>query len=494
VAAPVSKGGRRLPSTRRRLVASILAALLVVLAVAGTVAFDVVRDRLIQRVDRDLESSAASIRAFTTPEQLLALGQRPNPGANSQAIIVVDATDATLLLIPARTPSHPIPPPDLTNFRVADLVARVGQPFSRHAAQGSSVSYRVLVSRFGDNGDMLVVAAPITDQQETLRQLATVQLVAAVGALVVIGTLVWLFSRVAIKPIEDMIGVASAIGEGDLGARVDTTSHGTEVARLAAALNAMLNQLEVAFAAKDASEARLRRFAADASHELRTPLTTIQGWADLYASGGANSAEMISTAMDRISGETQRMSALVEDLLLLARLDQQRPLHQEPVDLRAVVAESVGDLRTVQPRRPVTVDLPPEPVIVQGDEARLRQVVGNLLTNIRVHTDPEVPAHIWLGVDRTGAQLVIADDGPGLSEPDATHAFDRFYRSEESRARSSGGTGLGLAIVRSVIEAHGGTITLASAPGEGAVFSIWLPSDRASAEEGDAVVRGAASR
>jgi two-component system OmpR family sensor kinase len=492
MAESLSTRPRRLPSTRRRLVASILAALLVVLTVAGTVAVVVVRDRLIERVDRDLESSVASIRAFTTPEQLRALGQRPNPGANSQAIMVLDATGATVLLIPAGTPTHPTPPPDLSDFGVADLVARAGKPFSRHA-QGSSVTYRVLVSKFGDNGDVLVLAAPTTDQQETIRQLATIQLVAAVAALVVIGSLVWLFSRVGIKPIEDMIGVASAIGRGDLAARVDTDPNSTEVARLAAALNAMLNQLEVAFAGKDASEARLRRFAADASHELRTPLTTIQGWADLYASGGASSPEMLSKAMDRISRETQRMSALVEDLLLLARLDQQRPLDHQPVDLRAVLADCVEDLRTIQPRRPVTVDLPPGPVVIQGDEARLRQVVANLLTNIRVHTDPDVPAHITLGIEGARAKLVIADDGPGLAEQDAARAFDRFYRSEHSRARSSGGTGLGLAIVRSVIEAHGGKITLASTPGEGAAFTILLPCYQAIAAGRDTSPGGAVS-
>jgi len=485
----VSTRPRRLPSTRRRLVASILAALLVVLTVAGTFAVIVVRDRLIARVDRDLESTAASIRAFTTPEQLRTLGQRPNPGANSQATMILDATGATVLLIPAGTPTRPTPPPDLANFSVADLVARAGEPFARHAAQGSSVTYRVLVSKFGNNGDVLVLAAPITDQQETIRQLATIQLVAAVAALVVIGSLVWLFSRVGIKPIEDMIGVATAIGGGDLGARIGPDANSTEVARLAEALNAMLNQLQAAFAGKEASEARLRRFAADASHELRTPLTTIQGWADLYASGGANSPEMLSKAMDRIGRETQRMSALVEDLLLLARLDQQRPLDHAPLDLRAVVADCVEDLRTIQPGRPVTFELPPEPVVVHGDEARLRQVVANLLTNIRVHTDPDVAAHITLCIDGAGAKLVIADDGPGLTEQDATRAFDRFYRSEDSRARSSGGTGLGLAIVHSVVEAHDGTITLASAPGEGVSFTIWLPVEQGTGDGHDAATR-----
>jgi two-component system OmpR family sensor kinase len=471
------KRRRWLLSTRRRLVASILTALLVVLSVTGTIAVVVVRDRLIERVDRDLESSAASIRAFTTPEQLRALGQRPNPGANNQAMVVLDASGATVVLIPAGTPAHRIPPPDLANFRVADLVARTGKPFSRHA-QGSSVTYRVLVSKFGDNGAVLVVAAPVTDQQQTVRQLEAILLIAAVAAMVVIGSLVWLLSRVAIKPIDDMIDVASAIGGGNLAARIDTDSNNAEVARLASALNAMLNQLEIAFAAKETSEGRLRRFAADASHELRTPLTTIQGWADLYASGGANSPQMLATAMDRISRETQRMTALVEDLLLLARLDQHRPLDHQPVDLRAVVADSVEDLRTVQGRRPLTIDLLSQPAVVGGDEARLRQVVANLLTNIRVHTAPDVPAHVTLGIDGAGIQLVIADDGPGLSAADAAHVFDRFYRSEDSRARSSGGTGLGLAIVRSVIEAHGGTISLATAPDEGAAFTIWLPFEQ----------------
>ena len=183
---------------------------------------------------------------------------------------------------------------------------------------------------------------------------------------------------------------------------------------------------------------------------------------------------MTSKAMDRISGEAQRMAALVEDLLLLARLDQQRPLSHELVDLRSVVADPIEDFRSVQPERPVMVELPSGSVIVRGDEARLRQVVANLLTNIRVHTDPLVPAHITLGVDGAQAQLVVADEGPGLTERDAARAFDRFYRSEGSRARTAGGTGLGLAIARSVVEAHGGEITLASAAGQGAVFTIRL--------------------
>ena len=391
--------------------------------------------------------------------------------------MVVDATGATLLLIPAGTPTHPIPPPDLANFSVADLAARAGQPFSRHATQGSSVTYRVLVSKFGDNGDMLVLAAPITDQQETLRQLATIQLVAAVAALIVIGTLVWLFSRVAIKPIEDMIGVATAIGEGDLGARIDADSHGTEVARLASALNAMLNQLEVAFAAKDASEARLRRFAADASHELRTPLTTIQGWADLYASGGANSAEMISKAMDRISGETQRMAALVEDLSSSPASISSVPSTANPSTSEP---SSLTPSRTSEPSNP---NARSRSTCHPGRSSSAATRPGYdrsspICSPISACTPiPScLPTSPWASTMPTPT-LVIADDGHGLTEQDAAHAFDRFYRSEDSRARTAGGTGLGLAIVQSVIEAHGGEITLASAPGEGAVFTIRLPRD-----------------
>jgi two-component system OmpR family sensor kinase len=477
-----SKQRRRLPSTRRRLVASILAALLVVFTVTGYVAVVVVRDRLTERVDRDLQDSARSVQAFITPEQLAALTRSPNPGGSNHFTMVLNGAGGTVALIPAGTPTHPIPSPDLANFRVADLAARAGKPFSRGATRGS-VTYRVLVSKFGDHGDLLVVAEPVTDQQETLRQLANILLVAAVAALVVIGSMVWFFSRVAIKPIDDMIDVASAIGGGDLGARIDTDPNSAEVFRLSAALNAMLSRLQDAFAAKEESEARLRRFAADASHELRTPLTTIQGWADLYASGGTDSPEMVAKAMDRISRETQRMSILVEDLLLLARLDQHRPLDRQPLDLRAVVEDSVNDFQAVQPGRPLTVELPATPSVVNGDEARLRQVVANLLTNIRMHTDPDVPAHITLRLAGDRAQLVIADEGPGLAEPDTAHAFDPFYRSEDSRARSSGGTGLGLAIARSVVEAHGGEITLASTPGKGAALTIWLPLEPATTKD-----------
>jgi two-component system OmpR family sensor kinase len=177
------------------------------------------------------------------------------------------------------------------------------------------------------------------------------------------------------------------------------------------------------------------------------------------------------------------MSILVEDLLLLARLDQHRPLDRQPLDLRAVVEDSVNDFQAVQPGRPLTVELPATPSVVNGDEARLRQVVANLLTNIRMHTDPDVPAHITLRLAGDRAQLVIADEGPGLAEPDTAHAFDPFYRSEDSRARSSGGTGLGLAIARSVVEAHGGEITLASTPGKGAALTIWLPLEPATTKD-----------
>ncbi len=181
--------------------------------------------------------------------------------------------------------------------------------------------------------------------------------------------------------------------------------------------------------------------------------------------------------MDRISHETQRMASLVEDLLLLARLDQERPLDHEPVDLRAIVADSIEDFRTNQPR-PLTVDLPAQPVIVEGDEASTPPAGRRQPPDQYPRpTNPDVAAHVTLADDGLRTMLVIADEGPGLAEPDAAAAFDPFYRSEDSRARSSGGTGLGLAIVRSVIEAHGGTITLASAPSNGVTLTIWLPVD-----------------
>jgi two-component system OmpR family sensor kinase len=257
----------------------------------------------------------------------------------------------------------------------------------------------------------------------------------------------------------------------------------------------MLSRIEYGFRAQQASEeqaraseTRMRRFVADASHELRTPLTSIRGFAELYRQGAVGSPEETARLMQRIESEGARMGVLVEDLLQLARLDQQRPLSITPVDLAEVADDAVHDARAVQPDRPIDLHLDEalsEVPVVLGDEARLRQVVGNLVTNALIHTPPATPVTVTVsdepaagtadGDDGGVVVLRVADQGPGMAPEDAARVFERFYRADPSRVRTAGGTGLGLAIVSALVAAHGGTVHLDTAPGRGAAFTVRLP-------------------
>jgi two-component system OmpR family sensor kinase len=270
-----------------------------------------------------------------------------------------------------------------------------------------------------------------------------------------------------------MISTAGMIAGGDLSHRVEVEDQATEVGQLGQALNAMLSHIESSFAAKEASEQRLRQFVADASHELRTPLTSIRGYAELYRSGAVSSPEDVARVMRRIESEGKRMGHLVEDLLLLARLDQGRPLRMEPVDLVALVEDAVMDALAASPDREIAYAHDPE-AWVSGDADRLQQVAENLLANARTHTPAGTPVRVELRAAEDAVSLSVADEGPGIDPRDAERIFDRFYRADSSRARSSGGVGLGLSIVASIVEAHGGTVRIEATPGAGAIFTISL--------------------
>jgi two-component system OmpR family sensor kinase len=267
---------------------------------------------------------------------------------------------------------------------------------------------------------------------------------------------------------------AADIAAGDLSRRVEPADEHTEVGRLGRALNVMLERIEAAFAERRASEARLRRFVGDASHELRTPLTSIRGYAELFRHGAQERPEDLAKTMRRIEEESTRMGVLVDELLLLARLDQGRPLDREPVDLARVARDAVEDGRAVQPARPIDV-VAEGKVIVQGDDARLRQVAANLITNALEHTPAGTPVHVRVTVDGDEAVLEVADEGPGMSDEDAAKVFDRFFRVDPARARENGGSGLGLSIVAAIVQAHGGRVTVVSAPGAGARFVATIP-------------------
>jgi two-component system OmpR family sensor kinase len=319
-----------------------------------------------------------------------------------------------------------------------------------------------------------VVALPLGDVNSTLSHLRWIEL-AVTGAVVALAVLVglWLV-RISFRPLDDIAETAGAIAKGELDRRIPGTEPRTEIGRLGIALNAMLARIEAAFAERKASEERLRRFVADASHELRTPLTSIRGYAELFRRGADRRPEDLAKVMHRIEDEATRMGVLVDDLLLLARLDQGRPLDREPVDLAALVGQAVDAAHAVEPDRPLSLAVD-SPVTVVGDPRRLRQVVDNLLANVRTHTPPGCPASVTVGSENGNAVLEVADEGPGIDPVAAERVFERFYRADTSRSRDNGGVGLGLSIVAAITDAHGGRVRAGPRHGGGASFLVELP-------------------
>ena len=287
--------------------------------------------------------------------------------------------------------------------------------------------------------------------------------------------------RRSLKPLREIETTAAAIAAGDLSQRVPAASEHTEVGRLSAALNGMLAQIEQAFGAQTASEARMRRFVADASHELRTPLATIRGYGELYRMGALTTTDQVDDTMRRIEQSATRMGALVEDLLALARLDEGRPMRTGPVDLTVLAADAVSDLHALDPARPTRL-VPLEdgaqsgPCVVVGEESRLRQVLANLVGNAVQHTPSGTPVEIAVGLLPSGEGAIeVRDHGPGIDPEHAARVFERFYRVDASRGRDSGGAGLGMAIVAAIVAAHDGSVRLAQTPGGGTTVRVALP-------------------
>ena len=320
----------------------------------------------------------------------------------------------------------------------------------------------------------VVVGTTLEEVDQTIARIRLVQLFGTIAVLSALGIVSWWMLRLGVHPIEDMARTADAIAAGDLSPRVEHPGERTEAGRLGVALNSMLGRIEEAFRAREASEERVRRFAADASHELRTPLTSIQGYAELWRAGGLREPGELGDAMHRMEQEARRMGCLVEDLLLLARLDQRRPLELDEVRLHEITADAVRDARAVEPDRPI--ELQAAPVTVRGDEMRLRQVVANLLANVRAHTPAGAAVRVTVARRDGRARLEVADEGPGLVPEAAAKVFERFYRADKSRGRARGGSGLGLSIVAAVAEAHGGAAAVSSTPEKGSTFTVELPA------------------
>jgi two-component system OmpR family sensor kinase len=320
---------------------------------------------------------------------------------------------------------------------------------------------------------VLLIAAPLDSVDTTLHRLMLIELLVTALVLLAIALLGLWVVRLGLRPLAAIGDTAAAIAAGDLTRRVERAEERTEVGRLGLALNAMLAQIESAFREREATEGRLRRFVADASHELRTPLAAVRAYAELFKRGASDRPDDLARSMRGIERESERMSLLVEDLLLLARLDEGRPLETKRVQLDELILEAVETAQTVEPDRPVDVEL--EPAVVAGDPAGLRQIIDNLLANVRAHTPPGTPARVTLARVNGNARIEVADSGPGIDEENLARLFERFHRADASRARASGGVGLGLSIVAAVAAAHEGTVSVDSAPGVGATFRIELP-------------------
>jgi two-component system OmpR family sensor kinase len=347
-------------------------------------------------------------------------------------------------------------------------------------SEDGAFQYRMMVS-MRDNGDYLITARSLESVDSSIERLIRTILVAGSLAVVAAALASWLVIRQGFEPVDHMIGTAEKIAAGDLTQRVPPSDPHTELGRLGSALNEMLGQVEQAALTREASENRLRRFVADAAHELRTPLTSLRGYAELYRQGALASPEAVDNAMGRIEAESRRMGRLVDDLLLLARMDQQRGLEMAPVDIGEVVSEAVTDFEVVDPDRPVTVEQAGSSTVI-GDRNRLRQVIDNLLTNVRTHTPAETPVHVVVSPETGYVDISVEDEGPGITREDQERVFERFWRADPARVRSRGGTGLGLAIVASLVQAHGGSVAVDSEVGRGTKFTVRLPTAPAAME------------
>jgi two-component system, OmpR family, sensor kinase len=477
---PVTTWTQRIP-LQLKLVATVVTLVtvgLVVISVASAVAL---RSYLTAELDEQLLETLQRIETEGIPSETRTRAVLP-----SEFVLRWSLRDAVVTWHDQRYAADDLPPvPSPTE--AAELA---GQPHTV-AAENEELRWRMVVTSL-PNGSTLLLAQDMSAVDSAVGRLIWIEILVGAAVLVVAGVLGTASVRISLRPLVRIEHTAEAIASGDLARRVPapgSAAH-TEVGRLATALNSMLAQIEAAFTDRATSEERarhseerMRQFIANASHELRTPLTTIRGFAELYRQGAAQDADETAALLHRIEGEAERMGLLVEDLLLLARLDWERPLQETRVGLPAVAADAVEAVRVIDPQRPVTLQVADsaERMVVDGDEARLRQVAANLLDNALTHTPPGTPVTVRLWAEPDAAVMEVADEGPGLSAEQAERVFERFYRVDTARGRptrsqsASAGTGLGLAIVAALVAAHGGTVEADGAPGRGATFRVRLP-------------------
>lgn len=489
-ARPDAAPPRRSPwSLRRRLLAGFLALIVVLSATIGAVSTAVLRGTLVDRLDGQLLSSVE--RAATALRRLGAPTGGPDPddpppvgrfvlgeAAGAVGVLVVGGTVLTAGYLDATEQTR-----RLTAAQLDAIVALPADGAPHSVELGDLGSYRVVIEALSTD-TAVIVGLPLDDVEATVGQLLAIIALVTALALAVAVVLGRTVVRIALRPLDRVVDTATHVaelrleeGEVELVERVPEadTAPTTEAGRVGAALNRLLARVESALSARHASERKLRRFVADASHELRTPLASIRGYSEFVRMRAPDLDPDFARSLERIDSESQRMSVLVEELLLLARLDADPSLAREPVDLSRLLVDAVSDAHAAGPDHEWRVELPDEPVEVVGDAVRLQQVLANLLGNARVHTPAGTT--VTAGVERVAdaARITVLDDGPGVPVELRASLFERFVRGDDSRSRASGSTGLGLAIVRAIVEAHGGTVAVDSVPGR-TRFALTLPA------------------
>ena len=465
---------------RSKLVASTLALFLVITVITSAATVLTLRSQLVGQVDQQLDSYFArpangDENAAQPPQSDHSRGPG-NEGlqlivdSNNVVVVVATTSDGTSVIV---TPAQ---------------IALLGNGLGRTAQTidlGSPLGdYRLVAGRNRSNTATVIIGLPLGSQERTISQMATVAALTTLIGLLLVGIGGLYLVRRALRPLDRVAATATRVahlpldrGQVALAERVpeEDTDVRTEVGQVGAALNEMLDHVDEALQARQESEQRVRQFVADASHELRTPLASIRGYAELTKREREPIPATVSHALGRVESEAIRMTCLVEDLLLLARLDAGRPLDAQPVDLTEMVVNAVSDAHAASPAHSWQLDLPDEPVEVRGDGARLHQIVANLLANARTHTAPGTVVRTSLTQEGDRARITVHDNGPGVPPELQPHVFERFARGDTSRNRAGGSTGLGLSIVSAVVQAHGGTVQLDSRPGD-TTFSVLLPA------------------
>lgn len=472
-----------------RLLAVLIVLLVVALTLTSIATSAIMRRYLVDRTVEELQTAAAPVAARVLPQYL---NRDDAPDVPSSYVVAIMGTDGqpVATLVPPGIDAASLP--QLSGLTPGDERVRSREPFVLPAGDNGP-AWVVVAGEMGNSSGTYAVATSLAGVEQTINKTIAASFTVSLLFVLLCVFIGWIGFRRAFRPLRTIEDTAAAIAAGDLTRRVPEHAAHDEVRSLSGSINAMLAQIEEAFRVREASEKRMRRFVTDASHELRTPLATVRGYAELYRQGAVSTPEQTAVAMSRIENEATRMAGLVDDLLTLARLDNERPMTLRTVDLTVLAADAVQDARARDASR--TIRMLPlgrsfTRTEVIGDDARLRQVITNLLANALAHTPEGSPIEVVVGRRETSIRLEVRDHGRGLTPEDAAKVFERFYRNDPARGRrKSGGYGLGLAIVAAIVESHGGRVGVATTPGGGATFVIELPAAAPETTEDDDIVQ-----